>query len=164
MLLAVSTNVLVACDFIDSGKAAEIQQKVSQELGIKYLNSSSAGRFSGSCIDTKGILRGAVVSGMGAAVAGAYAGATGGTFVVPGAGTVTGGVAGAVLGFASGYTSGILYGVATDFLFKCLGRSNRVIDCPRYYSDKECQEYRWGVLRKGGLVFIPKVDLVATIY
>lgn len=76
--------------------------------------------LSGGCsVNWRSVWLGGVVGFFGNGTAGAYAGCTGGTVLLPGVGTVTGCVAGAVFGATVGFVGGSLTGVASELLGSC---------------------------------------------
>jgi hypothetical protein len=124
-LLNYATGIMTLTDFFQAGGIDQIAD------GIVTSNSSARNARTAGCqLNTRGILIGAVIQGTIGAIGGAKAGAVGGTFTIPGLGTVTGAVGGAVFGGALGFASGAVTSIAGQ-LFET---------CTRYVTSADCQE------------------------
>jgi hypothetical protein len=90
-------------------------------------------------INFKSVWRAGVETAAVGFVTGAYAGAAGGTVVVPGAGTVTGAVGVGIIGLAGGFISGSVTSVVSQGFWGCLMGS------PNKAPGTECDNIEWAL-------------------
>lgn len=122
--------------FVQDGGVENVYMSMASALPSTGIASNA--RTTGCKINTRGLLIGAVYSGVKGAIGGALIGAAGGTVTLPGVGTVTGAVGGGVFGAASGFTWGIIDGVATQLLETCFRYVlSQDVQCARIFEQLE---------------------------
>lgn len=105
-----------------TAKGSSVMSIGSESLADKVIMSPPyhpGGKKNGCKINVRGVLAGAVLSGLANGVRAGTVGLVAGTVTVPGIGTVTGAVSGFMSGFAVGFVSGIVSGVVVELMTSC---------------------------------------------